>query len=147
MTWVLEGFNTDARYGEVRHREYTTSDRKAEMFNQIPKIQFTDSGHGIVFHARKHSGPRLPTIHMDYVRTEMRRLAEEQRVARRATKRPSRAEVLAAQLQEERELRRAAMDRVEELEAAIEHARDHIGEYSDPVDRILAAALDREVPA
>lgn len=37
-----------ANWDDVRYREYTSSIRKAEAFKAIPKIQFTDSGHGIV---------------------------------------------------------------------------------------------------
>ena len=51
-TWLLEAFGTDSRYrDDVRHRSYTTSRKKAEAFGRIPRIQFSDSGHGIVFHA------------------------------------------------------------------------------------------------
>lgn len=59
--WVLEAYGTDSRYGDdVRYRAYTTSAKRAEEFAKIPRIQFTDSGHGIVFVARPHSGKRLP---------------------------------------------------------------------------------------
>ena len=76
--WVLEGFNTDSRYrDDIRHREYTTSKRTADLFNQIPKIQFTDSGHGIVFAASPHSGRKLPTRRMEYVSEQMARLRRE----------------------------------------------------------------------
>lgn len=54
VTYELIGFNTDSRYrDDVRHREYTTSAAKADEFEKIPRIQFTDSGHGIVFQARE----------------------------------------------------------------------------------------------
>jgi hypothetical protein len=73
--WVLEGFGTDSRHpDDIRHREYTSSRRTAELFEQIPRIQFTDSGHGIVFQARPHSGRRRPVRHMEYVREQMRLL-------------------------------------------------------------------------
>lgn len=53
-TWLLVAFGTDSRYADdVRHRSYTTSRKKAEKFAAIPRIQFTDSGHGIVFHAEE----------------------------------------------------------------------------------------------
>lgn len=52
MVYELVGFNTDSRYrDDVRWREYTTSEKKAEQFGQIRKVQFSDSGHGIVFQA------------------------------------------------------------------------------------------------
>ncbi len=70
--WVLEGYGTDSRYhDDVRHREYTTSAKKAALFSQIPRIQFTDSGHGIEFVALPHRGRRLPERRMDYVRDQM----------------------------------------------------------------------------
>ncbi|KKN44525.1 hypothetical protein LCGC14_0692050 [marine sediment metagenome] len=59
--YLLEAFNTDSRYpSDVRYREYTTSKKRAELFDKIPKIQFTDSGHGVVFSAGEHHGPRKP---------------------------------------------------------------------------------------
>ena len=71
--WELIGFNTDQRYSDVRWREYTRSKRKAERFAQIPKIQFSDSGHGIVFDARLHSGARKPVVRVlsEYVAEHM----------------------------------------------------------------------------
>jgi hypothetical protein len=77
MVYELRGYNTDSRYhDDIRHREYTTSKKKAELFAQIPKIQFTDSGHGIVFAAIEHRGRREPTRHMDYVREQLDILKE-----------------------------------------------------------------------
>ncbi len=77
-TWALIGYSTE-EHGEnsVRHREYTTSSRKAALFAQIPRIDFTDSGHGIVFGADPHSGPRKPVRRMDYVDEQMARLRRE----------------------------------------------------------------------
>jgi hypothetical protein len=81
--WVLEGFDTGAHhyagYDGIRHREYTTSKRKSERFALIPRIDFTDSGHGIVFSARPHSGRRLPERRMDYVREQLALLAVEEK--------------------------------------------------------------------
>jgi hypothetical protein len=73
MRYELEAYNTDCRYqNDVRYREYTISAKRAEAFNKIPKIQFTDSGHGIVFHSRemKPREPRKQTINIlsEYVR-------------------------------------------------------------------------------
>ena len=72
-TWLLEAYGTDSRYGpDVRYRAYTTSQKRAEVFSSIPRIQFTDSGHGIVFHATAlpPRAKRLPTISglADYIR-------------------------------------------------------------------------------
>lgn len=48
--YELLGYNTDSRYPhDVRFRMYTTRRESAESFAQIPMIQFSDSGHGIVF--------------------------------------------------------------------------------------------------
>jgi len=72
MVYELIGYNTDSRYrDDIRHREYTTSAKKAELFRQIPKIQSTDSGHGIVFSAHEHRGPRQPVRRMNYVREQL----------------------------------------------------------------------------
>ena len=75
--YVLEAYNTDSRYpNDVRWREYTTSKKRAELFNKIPKIQFSDSGHGIVFSAREHQGRRKERRHemVDYVCEQMAKL-------------------------------------------------------------------------
>ena len=70
MVYELIAYNTDCQYSQdIRYREYTSSKKKADKFDAIPKIQFTDSGHGIVFHSREHKGHRKPriTIVSDYV--------------------------------------------------------------------------------
>lgn len=58
--WMLEAYDTDGR--NARCREYTTSRTKAEAWARIPRIDFTDSGHGIVFNVWAHQGRRKPTI-------------------------------------------------------------------------------------
>ncbi len=58
-TYVLEMRST-ANWEDVRYREYTCNARKAELFKSVPKIQFTDSGHGIVPHVREHRGHKEP---------------------------------------------------------------------------------------
>jgi hypothetical protein len=59
--YELIAYNTDSRYREdVRYREYTTSKKRADLFNKIQKIQFSDSGHGIVFLGKEHTGRREP---------------------------------------------------------------------------------------
>lgn len=60
MLYELEAYNTEACH-DIRYRDYTTSRRKAEAFAKIPRIQFTDSGHGIVFTTHQVAG-RKPTI-------------------------------------------------------------------------------------
>lgn len=57
---------------DIRYREYTRSQRRAELFKKIPMVQLTDSGHGIVFSAREHSGSKKPAI-----RTLWRHVSEE----------------------------------------------------------------------
>ncbi len=75
--YLLEAYNTDSRYpNDVRYREYTTSKIKAERFNRIPKIQFSDSGHGIVFHSHEHTGKRkeLRSELWNYVHEELSKI-------------------------------------------------------------------------
>lgn len=79
MVYELVAYNTDCRYPQdIRYREYTISKKKAEIFEKIPKIQFTDSGHGIVFHARemKSREGRKQTISTlrDYVKEHTTRV-------------------------------------------------------------------------
>lgn len=71
--WRLEAYDTEMR--EARCREYTTSRRMAEKWERIPRIQFTDSGHGIVFLATPHTGRREPTIRrMDWADKHLREI-------------------------------------------------------------------------
>lgn len=82
--WMLEGYDTDTR--TARCREYTTSQRLAEDWRSIPRIVFTDSGHGIVFTARPLAPPerRKPLIQrLDHATEYLRLLAEERRQKRR----------------------------------------------------------------
>lgn len=51
-----------ANWDDVRYREYTTSARKAKAFEAVPKIQFTDSGHGIVPVVKDHRGRKAKPI-------------------------------------------------------------------------------------
>lgn len=77
MIYELVAYNTDSRYpNDVRYRKYTTSKKLAEYFNKIPKIQFTDSGHGIVFTSHEHKGHKLPecTELFQYVYTELKKI-------------------------------------------------------------------------
>lgn len=49
MSWyMLEALNTETR-GDIRYRTYTRSEKQAKSFREIPRINFTDSGHGIIF--------------------------------------------------------------------------------------------------
>lgn len=79
-TWELVGFSTE-EHGDnaVRHREYTTSERTATLFSLIPRIDFTDSGHGIVFDARPHRGGKKTIRRMEHVRKHMALLRAEYR--------------------------------------------------------------------
>jgi argonaute-like protein implicated in RNA metabolism and viral defense len=58
-TYCLEMRSTQ-NWQDVRYREYTTSSKKADLFKQVPKIKFTDSGHGIIPVVKEHSGRREP---------------------------------------------------------------------------------------
>lgn len=75
-TWLLEGYSTDGRSDDVRYRDYTTSQKKADAFRRVPKIRFTDSGHGIVFSARelRPGERRLPKVRIlaDHVQEHMK---------------------------------------------------------------------------
>lgn len=77
-TYVLEMRST-ANWQDVRYREYTTSAKKAELFKDVPRISFTDSGHGIVPHVREHRGHRFEPRNMmladhvqDYIKAKGR---------------------------------------------------------------------------
>lgn len=73
MIWELEGYDTELR--EARCREYTRSQRTADLWVRIPRLQFSDSGHGVVFTRRPHSGARRLTIRrMDYADEWLRKL-------------------------------------------------------------------------
>ena len=73
--YELIGFSTESiGFDDVRFRDYTTSTKKAEKFSKIPKIQFSDSNHGIVFSAipcRKRTKPKINMLR-DYVNKHMR---------------------------------------------------------------------------
>lgn len=55
--YCLEMRNTQD-WSDVRYREYTSSKDRAERFKLVPKIKFTDSGHGVVPSVREHKGRR-----------------------------------------------------------------------------------------
>ena len=80
MIYELIAYNTDSRYpNDIRYRDYTASKRMAAQFSKIPKIQFTDSGHGIVFQSHPHSGKRNPrnTYLWNYVHEELAKMKAE----------------------------------------------------------------------
>jgi len=94
--YVLEAYNTDSRYpDDVRYREYTTSKTKAELFNKIPKIQFSDSGHGVVFSAREFTGRRKELRHelSNYVHEWLLRLKPTPKPSELKTLRAKNAEM------------------------------------------------------
>ena len=45
--YCLEMRSTE-KWSDVRYRDYTTSKARAERFKAVPKVKFTDSGHGVV---------------------------------------------------------------------------------------------------
>lgn len=59
--WCLEMRST-ADWSDVRYRAYTSSVKRKTRFEQIPKIRFSDSGHGIVPVVEEKCGRRLPEI-------------------------------------------------------------------------------------
>jgi len=85
LRYELIAYGTENRgYSEdIRYREYTTSERKAKLFEQIPKIQFSDSGHGVVFHSRKmeYGQKKEKEIFMlsKYVRTHLDLIAAQEK--------------------------------------------------------------------
>ena len=64
-TYELIAFGTDRPgFSDLRHREYTRSRERADRFKKVPRIPFTDSGHGIVFIAREmNPGERRQSVH------------------------------------------------------------------------------------
>lgn len=75
MRYVLEMRSTQD-WSDCRYRAYTSSQKMADLFEKVPKIKFTDSGHGLVTVVGKAAPPYRPTISIlaTYVRTEMRKL-------------------------------------------------------------------------
>jgi hypothetical protein len=79
-TFCLEMRSTQD-WGDVRYREYTTSARKADLFKQVPKIRFTDSGHHIIPFVKETAGKRQPVIrHLrEHVEDALRGIKREDR--------------------------------------------------------------------
>lgn len=74
-TYCLEMISTQ-NWNDVRYRDYTTSVRKAEAFEKIPKIKFTDSSHGVIavitlVGSGKKRKDRIYTL-TDYVRKNLK---------------------------------------------------------------------------
>jgi hypothetical protein len=83
-TYELAAYDTERR--DDRHREYTRSRRTAERWERIPRIQFTDSGHGIVYVTRElqpGQGRKPRGRRSDHVERHMDRLATEERERQR----------------------------------------------------------------
>lgn len=59
--WMLVAYNTE-NSADVRFRVYTRSWFRMSVFEKIPKIQFSDSGHGVVFVAREVPDRTYPEI-------------------------------------------------------------------------------------
>ncbi len=66
--YCLEMRNTE-NWSDVRYRAYTKSEKKMHRFEiLVTKIQFTDSGHGLVPHVSKgRTGPKINIVadHVD----------------------------------------------------------------------------------
>jgi len=57
--WCCIGYSTEEQgENKIRHRVYTQSEITAEAWRRIPRIDFTDSGHGIAFTSYAHNGKR-----------------------------------------------------------------------------------------
>lgn len=78
MVYLLYGYDTESRSNRVR--EYTTSEKEARRWGHIKRVQFGDSGHGIVFGSKRHKGKRLP------IRPRTRHVVEELRLIKAAEK-------------------------------------------------------------
>lgn len=62
-TYCLELRSTANWNTDIRYRQYTTSEKTVRFFKTFPKINFTDSGHGIVPSVSLVSGSkRKPNI-------------------------------------------------------------------------------------
>lgn len=59
--YKLEMRNTE-RWDDVRYRDYTSSEARKKRFEKVPKIQFTDSGHGMVPSVTEVRSRRKDTI-------------------------------------------------------------------------------------
>jgi hypothetical protein len=62
VTYCLELRSTANWEGDIRYRAYTKSLKTVERFKTISKIQFSDSGHGIVPVVSEDKFNRKPTI-------------------------------------------------------------------------------------
>jgi hypothetical protein len=60
MLYELEATCTET--GEVRYRTYTRSKKLADLFAKIPKLQYSDSGHGVVFSSVEVRRRRKPDL-------------------------------------------------------------------------------------
>lgn len=79
--YALEMRSTE-NWNDVRYREYTTSERKAIRFKQlVPRIGFTDSGHGIVPTVKEVPGRNLQRVYLltSHVRKAMASTTESDR--------------------------------------------------------------------
>jgi len=76
MTVFCLEMRSTADWQDIRYREYTTSAKKADLFKSVPKVKFTDSGHGIVPVVNEHHGKKLPRnmILQDHVVDAIKRL-------------------------------------------------------------------------
>lgn len=112
-TYCLEMRST-ANWQDIRYREYTTSKKKAELFKQVPRIRFTDSGHHIVPHVTEHTGRRLPRnmILRDHVVDA----------------------IIAINKSTPKAAKQSAEKRIKELEAALEEALEYFEDRYDVVD-------------
>jgi hypothetical protein len=78
MVYRLYGYDTESRSDRVR--EYTSSEREAARWGYIKRVQFSDSGHGIVFGAERHHGKRLPVRpRTEHVINEIQRIKAEEK--------------------------------------------------------------------
>lgn len=86
-TYCLEMRST-ADWQDCRYRAYTKSVKKAEAFKLVSKIQFTDSGHGIVPVVTEGERKRGPVINIlaGYVQDQTRVMSNILKITRKLSK-------------------------------------------------------------
>jgi hypothetical protein len=72
---------SNADWSDVRYRCYTQSVKKAEQFKKIKRVQFTDSGHGIVPVVTEAKPPYQKPAHdmRNYVNAQMDLIRAEEK--------------------------------------------------------------------
>lgn len=75
MTIFCLELRSTQNWDDVRYRAYTGSVSKADRFRSVPRINFTDSGHGIVPVVSEGRQGRLISVLADHVAAHMPAIA------------------------------------------------------------------------